>query len=127
MKTIFTTIIVFLFCSDVFGQWPNPENARLTNTINGFMNACGGGGFPPAVPIHSDDYVYNPSVFSGNIPQQYAQNNLTHTEIYFQKRQINKYYRLLEEAQNAEIKELKKSKQLTTQEVDRLFRRNSNY
>lgn len=127
MKTIFTTIIVFLFCSDVFGQWPNPENARLTNTINGFMNAFGGGGFPEAVPITSDDYVYDPSIFANNPYQQQMQNSLTYTEFYFQKRQINKYYRLLEEAQSAEIKALKKSKQLTTQEVDRLFRRNSNY
>lgn len=127
MKTIIAIIVSLFISSSSYAQWPNPENARLTNTINGFMNACGGGGFPPAVPIHSDDYVYNPSVFSVTPPQQYAQNHLTYTEIYFQKRQINKYYKLLEEAQNAEIKELKKSKQLTAQEVDRIFRRNTDH
>lgn len=127
MKTTMIIIYLLFVSSGAYAQWPNPENARLTNTINGFMNAFGGGGFPEAVPITSDDYVYDPSIFANNPYQQQMQNSLTYTEFYFQKRQINKYYRLLEEAQSAEIKALKKSKQLTTQEVDRLFRRNSNY
>lgn len=122
---VFLAIIFCLLTCECHAQWPNPENARLTNTINGFMNAFGGGGFPAAVPMSDDEYRYDPSVFSNNNYQQQMYNSLTYAEIYFQKRQINMYYRTLEEVQKAEIKSLKKSKDLTVPEVNRLFNRNT--
>lgn len=125
MKSLLVIVVCLLAC-EANAQWPNPENARLTNTINGFMNNFGGGGFPPAVPMPADDYSYDPSVFSNNVRQQQMYNSLTYAEVYFQKRQINMYYRTLEEAQKSEIKALRKSKELTVPEVNRLFNRNMN-
>jgi len=118
MKTLLF-ILVLSIPSVSFAQWPNPENARLTNTINGFMNAFGGGGFPAYVPM-PDDYSYGGSY---NPYQQQLQNDLTRVEVFFQKRQTNRYYTLLEEAQKNEIKSLRKSGDLTIDEVNRIFNR----
>lgn len=125
MRILLAIIISCLITTEINAQWPNPENARLTNTINGFMNAFGGGGFPPSVPMPDDNYTYNPSIYANNGYQQQMRNSLTYTEVYFQKRQTNMYYRTLEEAQKAEIRALKKSKDLTVHEVDRIFNRNT--
>jgi hypothetical protein len=124
MKYTILVLLCLLTCNTVFGQWPNPENARLTNTITNFMNQFAGGGLPVPVQVPVD---YNQYSDYQNGYQQYLQNDLTQTEIFFQKRQTNSYYTQLEKLQKQEILELKKSKQLTISELNRIFNKEPRY
>jgi len=124
MKYTILVLLCLFTCDTAFGQWPNPENARLNNTITNFMNQFAGGGLPVPVPVPVD---YNQYSDYQNGYQQYLQNDLTQTEIFFQKRQTNSYYTQLEKLQKQEILELKKSKQLTISELNRIFNKEARY
>jgi hypothetical protein len=125
MKYVYPIVLIILLSSSIYGQqWPNPENARLTNTMTNFMNQFGGGGLPAPQPILMN---YDPYSDYQNGYQQELQNSLTHVEIYFKRRQTNMYYRQLEDLQKKEIQELKKSKQLTIPELNRIFGKDSRY
>jgi hypothetical protein len=125
MKYFYCFILTVLLSQNVYAQqWSNPENARLTNTITNFMNQFGGGGLPIPAPVVVN---YDPYSDYQNGYYQELQNSLTRTEIYFQKRQTNMYYRELEVLQKKEIKELKKDKQLTIPELNRIFGKDNRY
>lgn len=127
MKYVIAMVVLGLFlCQNSANaqQWPNPENARLTNTMTNFMNQFGGGGLPVPVPVPVD-YNYYSDYQNGY--QQHLQNSVTQVEVYFRRRQSNMYYRQLEELQKQEIKDLKRSKQLTIPELNRIFNRESSF
>jgi len=127
MKYVAVILVLGLFvCKNSANaqQWPNPENARLTNTMTNFMNQFGGGGLPIPVPVPVD-YNYYSDYQNGY--QQHLQNSVTQVEVYFRRRQFNMYYRQLEELQKQEIKDLKRSKQLTIPELNRIFNRESSF
>lgn len=113
MKTIILAIFLICCHNPVYAQWPNPENQQLSNTLIDFMNNFGGGG------LILDNTTPNDSNYYSN--NTYAE--LGYAELFFQKRQINMYYRNLEEAQRRELNYLKKNKTLTIDEVKRIYNR----
>lgn len=126
MKYLYCIVLYAIFAHCACAQqWPNPENVQLTNTMTNFMMNFGVAGMQAAQP--SKENTTNQYLDYQNGYYQQLQNSMTRTEIYFQKRQVNMYYRELEVIQKREIKELKRSEQLTIPELNRIFGRNIRY
>jgi hypothetical protein len=122
MKYFYCGILMVLLSNIAHAQqWSNPENANLTNTMTNLMVNFGIAGMQvaqPPIPNNSNQYLdYQNGYY------QELQNSLTRTEIYFQKRQTNTYYRELEAVQKQELKDLKRYNQLTIPELNRIFGR----
>lgn len=121
MKYFYCIVFTVFLSSNVHAQqWPNPENANLTNTMTNFMVNFGIAGMQSAQP--SPNYSSRYSDYQNGYYQE-LQNSLTRAEIYFQKRQTNMYYRELEVVQKRQLKDLKKYDQLTIPELNRIFGR----
>jgi hypothetical protein len=122
MKYFYCVILVIFFSSSVQAQqWSNPENANLTSTMTNMMVNFGIAGMQTPQPSAANNT--NQYLDYQNGYYQELQNSLTRTEIYFQKRQTNMYYRELEVVQKRELKNLKKYDQLTIPELNRIFGR----
>jgi hypothetical protein len=122
MKYFYCIVLTVILSQNVYAQqWSNPENANLTSTMTNLMVNFGIAGMQVGqtpTPNNSNQYLdYQNGYY------QELQNSLTRTEIYFQKRQTNMYYRELEVIQKQQIKDLKKYDQLTIPELNRIFGR----
>jgi hypothetical protein len=122
MKYFYCVILMILLSHNAYAQqWSNPENANLTNTMTNMMVNFGIAGMQTAQPSAVNNT--NQYLDYQNGYYQELQNSLTKTEIYFQKRQTNMYYRELEVVQKRELKHLKRYDQLTIPELNRIFGR----
>jgi hypothetical protein len=122
MKYFYCVILTVVLSQNVCAQqWSNPENANLTNSMTNLMVNFGIAGMQTAQPSLANNT--NSYLDYQNGYYQELQNSLTKTEIYFQKRQTNMYYRELEVIQKRELKDLKKYNQLTIPELNRIFDR----
>jgi hypothetical protein len=122
MKYFYCIILIALLPQNAYAQqWPNPENANLTNSMTNLMINFGIAGMQAAQPPTTNNN--NQYLDYQNGYYQELQNSLTRTEIYFQKRQTNIYYRELEVIQKRELKDLKKYDQLTIPQLNRIFGR----
>ena len=126
MRYFYYGILMVLLSNTSYAQqWSNPENANLTNTMTNMMVNFGIAGMQTAQPSAANNT--NRYLDYQNGYYQELQNSLTKTEIYFQKRQTNMYYRELEVVQKQQLKNLKKYEQLTIPELNRIFNRNNGY
>lgn len=119
MKQITVSVIVCLSvisCSISFGQYPYQQNTGsgslfypgyVSNSAYGTMR------LGDAAMINAQaNYVLSTSEAAMNYEAAYTmhlQNKLTRTQTYFENRQLNMYYRDLEEWQREERKALKRA------------------
>jgi hypothetical protein len=126
MKYFYCIILTVLLSQNVHGQqWSNPENTNLTNTMTNLMVNFGIAGMQTSQPYATNNS--NQYLDYQNGYYQELQNSLTRTEIYFQKRQTNMYYRELEVIQKQQLKDLKRYDQLTIPELNIIFGRDIRY
>ena len=133
MNKIFYLLVLtigFFYCGTADAQYYDPNTvSSLNNNMMGFLNMgaspYGANQYGNAAYVNSEANMVM-AQSQANINNQtaysmYLDNRIKRTETFFQNRQINRYYRDLEEWQRQERTQLKKYGIYDREAIERLY------
>jgi hypothetical protein len=112
-------LILLLLPNICVGQVVYPNYASSPGQAYGYGQAAMNYSYGTSAVDYSIAAMYQQTVYT-----MYLQNRLNSIDCYFQQRQMNKYYRELEELQRQEIKEAKYSGSWNIQQLNNLYNNN---